>query len=427
MSRWTLLCVLCLIITSPGIVRALDASVAVEHEAEYTTNSGRTATNELEEWVNTPSLSVGAQHAGTAAELDLDSRYEHRFYQQNLFDDGDALTGSTNLVWHALPERLDFTVINTRTESTARAIAAFTEDNRQETMITQAGPTLRFRTRGRDELQFQYVYGDVHASETDTDSVRHTGIVRYIIQSSATRSFTIEAINNQVQFENPIAPDIDAWTGQVTWAQQSGATEISLTGGYTSMSRTLNRNDLDRPLVDLELTWDVRPNTQLGLSGAYEIRDQANSLTGGTGYTRPTDSDINEVFTNRRGEISLTQAFGRTDVTLFARYYDEDYEEALRDNESQGVGLRLARQLTPRTSFSLDAEFTNRDFSDQGDDQDEIRAGMGLVWQAGRRLTFTLGVRYEDRESDSIFRTYDELIGSISIYYRLLGAEPTGA
>ena len=162
------------------------------------------------------------------------------------------------------------------------------------------------------------------------------------------------------------------------------------------------------------------------LSGAYEIRDQANSLTGGTGYARPTNSDINEVFTNTRGEISLTQAIGRTDVTLFARYYDEDYEEALRDNESQGVGLRLARQLTPRTSFALDAEFANRDFSDQGDDQDEIRAGMGLVWQAGRRLTFTLGVGYEDRESDSIFRTYDELIGRISIYYRLLGAEPTG-
>jgi len=210
----------------------------------------------------------------------------------------------------------------------------------------------------------------------------------------------------------------------VIWAQTSSATELSLTAGYTTMSRTLDRDDVDSPVIDLSLTWDVGPNTELSLSGGLDIRDQSTTLTGGTGFGQSgsTNSDLNEVFTNTRGELALTQAFGRTNVTLFARYDDEDYEEALRDNENQSFGIRINRRLTPRVAFSLDGEFGNRDFSDEGDDQDEIRANLSINWEAGRRLTFALGVRYEDREGDSSFSNYEELIGSVSVYYRLLGA-----
>ena len=425
MSRPLIWLVVCATVACPGATYALDATLTVGHEVEHTDNSARTETNEVEEWSNTPSVSMTAEHSGTAAELNLDYRYEKRFYQEDLFDDEDAVTGSTNLVWHMLPERLDFTVVNTRTESTQRAIAANTEINRQVTTVTQAGPTLRFRTRGSDELQFQYLYGDVQAEETDTDSIRHTGIARYIIQSSASRSITIEAINNQVQYENPSAPDIDAWTGQMIWAQTSSATELSLTAGYTTMSRTLDRDDVDSPVIDLSLTWDVGPNTQLSLSGGLDIRDQSTTLTGGSagfGEANSTNSDINEVFINTRGALALTQIFGRTNVTLSVGYDDEDYEEALRDNESVTFGVGIGRQLTPRTSFSLDADFINREFSDEGEDLDEIRANMRVVWEAGRRLSFALGVRYEEREGDFGFNNYEELIGSISVFYRLLGA-----
>ena len=142
MHRSVLVVVLGLVVSAPGIVRALDASLTIEHEAEYTDNSARTETNEVEEWINTPAVGITARHAGTAAELDLNYRYEKRFYEKDLFEDEDALTGTTNLVWHALPERLDFTVVNTRTESTERAIATFTEDNRQETMVTPESPPM---------------------------------------------------------------------------------------------------------------------------------------------------------------------------------------------------------------------------------------------------------------------------------------------
>ena len=99
-----------------------------------------------------------------------------------------------------------------------------------------------------------------------------------------------------------------------------------------------------------------------------------------------------------------------------------DFNTGMWDNENQSFGIRINRRLTPRVAFSLDGEFGNRDFSDEGDDQDEIRANLSINWEAGRRLTFALGVRYEDREGDSSFSNYEELIGSVSVYYRLLGA-----
>ncbi len=172
------------LLTAP--VAAVEWNVTVDYAAEYTTNSARTTDNEIEEWIHRPGISVNAVHDGPNLELNGGYSFERRIYEEDLFDNENATTGSAELLWHALPERLDFVVRNSRTESARRSIDAVTQDNRQVVSTTEIGPTLRFRARGSDEFQLEYLYSDVNA-ETQTSSERHTGTARYIVAFSATR------------------------------------------------------------------------------------------------------------------------------------------------------------------------------------------------------------------------------------------------
>lgn len=143
----------------PITSEALDIGVTVDVESEFTTNTALTETNELEEWIHKPGINFSASHEAPNLTLEADYSFEHRFYQEDLFEDESATTGRADILWNAIPERLDFTVRNTRTETPIEAIDAATPSNRQETSNTEAGPTLRFHTRGDDEFQLEYLFG----------------------------------------------------------------------------------------------------------------------------------------------------------------------------------------------------------------------------------------------------------------------------
>lgn len=404
---------------------AVEWNLAINHTAEYTTNTARTSDNEIEEWIHQPGFSVGAVHEGPNLEFSGDYDFTRRIYEEDLFDDENITTGSAELLWHVVPERLDFVVRNSRTESARRSIEAITQDNRQVVSTTEFGPTLRFRTRGSDEFQLAYLYSDVNA-ETRTDSERHTGTARYIIALSATRSLTFEASNSQVEFDNPFAPDLDTWTGSATLSQTGSSSELSLTGGYSTVGRSMNRDDVDGLIFDLDFTWQAGANTAVGISGSQQLRDRSSELgtgTGDFGDSVAVNSDLNEVFTETLAEISLTRTIGRSQIGVRAFAAQEDYEDIPRDNDRTGVGLTFARDLTPLTTLRASIELGTREFDDENEEFDEVRGNVQLIWRVGRRLTFSVGAQYDDREADTLgTREYDEWIGSIGVSYTILGA-----
>ena len=404
---------------------AVEWDLAVNYTALHTTNTARTTDNEIDEWIHQPGISVGAEHDGPNLQLSGGYQFERRIYEEDLFDDDSVTTGSAELLWHVVPERFDFVVRNSRTESARRSIEAITQDNRQVVSTTEAGPTLRFRTRGNDEFQLSYLYTDVNA-ETQTSSKRHTGTARYIVAFSATRSLTFEASSSQVEFDNSAAPDLDIWIGSATLAQTGSNTELSLTGGYTSVSRSSGLDDVDGPIFDLDLTWQASPNTVLGISGSRRIDDRSSALRAGTsdfGDSVDANSDLNEVFTETMAEISLTRTFGRSRLGIRVFALQEDYEDVLRDNDRTGVGLTFGRDLTPLTTLSARIEVGTREFDDENEELDEVRGNVQLVWRAGRRLTVSIGVAYEEREADTLgTRDYDEWLARFGVSYALLGS-----
>jgi hypothetical protein len=403
---------------------ALDATATVDYSAEYTTNTARTETDEVEEWIHIPAFNVGLSQTGAQLELDAGYRLERRFHQEDLFDDESAATGDASVVWHALPERLDLIVTNTRTESTRRSLEASTEDNRQTVSYTSAGPVLRLRPRSNSELQLEYLYTDVSVEETDTDSERHGGTVRYIIDTSSTQSLTFAGGYQDVDYDNPIAPDLEVSTATMTLSRNTSALTLDLTGGYNRTERGLGRDTVDGPIFEAGVAWTVAPETVISLDASHQITDSSTNLTTGqvdfADEEVSEDTDLNEVFTETRGSISLARPVGNTDVEVTLTASEDDYEDALRDNERYSAGVSISRALTRRTDLSLSFDVGRRKYPDEGAEQDEYRGAFRISRSLTRRLSFSIGVRYDERDAEDAGRSYEEWTGLISLGYDLI-------
>ena len=401
--------------------QALEASVNVSHNAEYTTNSARTASDEIREWVHRPSVDAALRQEGAGLDLNAGYRFERRIYQDERFQDSNALTGQSSLLWRALPERLDFTIRNVRTESSERSLDPITEDNRQTISSTDVGPTLRFQPRRNHELQIEYLYTDVTANRTETDSQRHSGSLRYVMNVSSTRTVTLTGSNIQVEFDDALAADLDTTIASATLAQRGAHADYVFTAGYNRTERE-DRDDVDGPIFDLGVTWRATPLTIVTLQAAHRITDRSGELLdriGGLDDAIDEDTDLNEVFTQSRATVTVSRPLGNNQVSLVMLADREDYEDVLRDNERRSGTLNISRALNPLTTATASLGIGRREFTDEGRQQNEYRASLGLSRQLSPRFDLRIGASYDEWDADDPERSFKDWVGSVSLSYLL--------
>ena len=409
-------------LTITGTVQALEIVAAVQATAEHTSNTLRTEDDEISEWFYEPGADLSAQHDTANLELDAAYSYARRIFQKDYWEDYNSTTGSGNAVWHALPERLDFTVSNTRSESTQSAVDAFTPNNRQVISTTEAGATLSFQPRSGDDLQFEYMYTDISASSTQTDSTRNSGIGRYILGLSANRSVRLETTYSDIEYDGPF-PNAKYWLATIGYSQTGDQLDLDVYYGHNWYDRG-GRGDTDDPSYGIDLTWRSTATSTFVLNAAERITDQSSELTGDVGDD-PLGENTNTTAAFKETDASLdyTQLFGRTSMTIGVYYAEEQYADDIPlSNDGYGVRAGLTRNLTRNATLDLSADFSNRNYDDQNDEQDEIRANLAVTHRIGRALDLIWGFRYEDRSAD-ISQSYDEWAGYVRIYYRVWGAQ----
>ena len=409
------------LVSSPAA--AFRASVEVGHQADRSDNTARRATDETEEWIQTSSADLTLTHDGPRVRMNADYQYEYRARSEDVFQDDDAFTGISSLTWQALPGRLDFEASNTRTETTTTAAAANTPANRQVTSSTRVGPTLRFRVRDVDELQFQYLYTDSRSDVTDTDSDRNTVTANYVMNVGANDRLTFSALANKVDFENPGAPDLDARTGSVTWQHYGPSVDLEVMVGRTEIERELGRADVEDEIFDATVTWRITPTMSLSLNAAQDLRDNPSILETGAlefGSNLQIDSDLNEVFLNRRASIDWSMTFLNNDIRLGYTFDDEDYIDVLNDVERKIFNASFQRRLSPRLTLTLLGSVGEEDFQDVGVFFDRTTVEALLEYSPGRRLTVGVGASHDDRESSDPLLSYEENIYTIEFRYLLL-------
>jgi len=416
----------------PGTVAAVEVVAAVQQTSEYTSNTLRTETDEIGEWVHMPGVDFRAAQDSAALEMDIDYSYIRRFYTKDYWQDENRLIGTAAIDWHALPDRLDLFVNNSRTESTERARQATTQANRQVVSTTDAGGRLRFQPRSADELQLEYLFRDIHTTRTATDSQRHNGTARYLVGLSENRGLTLLGTYSDITYEGAF-PNAEYAIGTIGYAQATGPVDFELNVGYNWYDRE-DRGSTSDPTYNGSLSWQATSAVNLGITASHVITDQSSSLA--DGGTATENTNINAAFKETMGQLNYSHLLGANTLSVSGYWARQEYaEDVPLTNTRIGARANFSRSLTRTTNFELFADFSNRDYEDTGiidgefvprDDQDELRAGFRMDHRLGRSLSFNWGVRYEKREAVTT-RSYDEWLGRLQIYWTFLGASRAGS
>ena len=329
-------------------VAAIDVEAAAQYTAEYTTNTLRTETDEIGEWVHRPGADISVGEDTASLEMDVDYSYFRRIYTEDIWTDEDVLTGLAAINWHAVPDRLDLFVNNTRTESTVRALQTATQDNRQTVSITDAGGRLRLQPRSADEFQIEYLFRDRQTTETATDSQRHNGTLRYLMGLTENRTLIGTGTYSDIEYEGPF-PDAEYAIATLGYLQESGPVELEIHVGYNWYDRA-GRGSTSDPTYSGSLTWEATPTATLSLTGSRMITDAGTGLS--SGGSAAENSGINAAFEETTGDISYVQLLGANTITLTGYWTRQEYaEDVPLTNTLVGGRFDFARDINPTTTL----------------------------------------------------------------------------
>jgi len=295
--------------------------MAADAGAEYTSNTLLSEDDEIGEWIFTPGASISVEQDTAALEMGVDYSYVRRMYTKDYWADDNRLVGSAQVDWHALPERLDLFVYNTRTESTQQAQSPETPSNRQTVSTTDAGGRLLFQPRAADELQFEYLFRDINTSETSTGSTRNDGTARYIFALSANRALILQGTYSDIKYDGPF-PDADYQVATIGYRQTAGDLTLDLNAGYNWYDRQ-GRGSTSNPSYDGTLAWHPTSAGTLTLSGSKRITDQGSALASGDSATENTD--VNAAFEQTEADIGYVHVLGPNRFGLDGYYSYEEY------------------------------------------------------------------------------------------------------
>ncbi len=400
---------------------AIDIEAAAQYTAEYTTNTLRTETDEIGEWIHRPGVDFSAQEDTATLELDADYSYIRRIYTKDFWQDENRLIGGANIRWQPVESRVDMILRHNRVEATRRALQTSTQDNRQIINTTEAGSTLRFQPRAADELQLEYTFTDIRTDITRTDSQRHTGTGRYIVGLSTNRALTVLSSYSDIEFDTEFFSQARYALVSATYEQRHDTLELRLGIGHNWVERE-GRGWTDDPTYDIALTWRPRAGTTITGSASQRITDRSQNLQQRRTSGIDEDfTDINAFFKETLGDLNITQDLGRTNQLSAGIFYARQKfaEDLPRTNTRRGIRVGFSREMTPTSSLSFNVQVFDREFEDR-DDQEDLRARLNFRHRVGRSIGVNWGVRYETRTG--LTQSFDDWIASAQVYYTFWGA-----
>lgn len=421
-SLW-LICALALL---PGFGWAVETTLEVGYRLSHSDNSNRSSVDPISEWIQEPNATVTVNQEGPNISANGAYRFARRFYEENSRDEEPAHAGNANLTWHALPNRLDFIAENTTTLNTINSDRASSPENQQLTNTFSAGPTLLWRGfRPGDETRLNYRYVRTIYDRTNTDSVRQSTSIDYIVPLSQSRSLTTTLQYEDIDFDNDLSPDYEFVSGMLRYTASGDDLDINVSAGYKYIERADDFDDLEGFITDSSLTWKLSALSSLSFTYRRDADDRSTQTRRGIpefGEEFRDSTDLNELFVYNEFTTTYSRRFGRTNFSLSGFYRDRDYEEDIEsDEESWGGAFMVSRELTRSISARLRAAANRIDFVDENREDDIYRYDFELNWNAARRLRVALGTTYEDRESDNLGADYDEFVYYIGLYYMVLG------
>lgn len=402
----------------------------VELGVEWNDNVQLSQDDPIEETIVRPSLGFTLSQEGAVVQAQVAGLVEHRSYLDDTFGSEwlAEVEGSVNFV--VVPERLHFTVQNRLSVLPITQAAPDAPDNRQQSNVFSAGPTLFFRMSPTLNGQAELRWIDTYAEETaGFDSERIGAALRLFKDIGPTRTLSANLQGQDVDLDdNSIGPDYQRLDAFARYTQQLNRFDLELDLGYSWYQPDVG-SDRTSPLVRGLVGWRASERSRFDLVAARRFSDTAEALLGQVGGvgTVPTvpplviiGGETVDSATYEETSVEFGYAYNgvRGDFGIRPYWRELDYIDDIGpDQTGRGVLATASWLLRPTWTLTGDARYERLDF-DLTDVETTTR--LGSIWL---RKSFTphwsgrIGYSRYERDSDEAGQSADQNIVYLAVTY----------
>jgi hypothetical protein len=409
-------------------VSALELNAGASLSARQSNNTFRSDSNETDNLSIEPGITMNGQHEGPNLQAALDYQFERRFHSESANNERSFLQGGANINWQALPERLEFNVNQTSTESTRNTTQRGAPNDQGVSHNLSAGPTLYFRVRESDQLRFTYLYEERSSNLSENDSTSDVVSGSYAYQVSESTSITAEHRQEEISFSSILANDLDATHQTLSYAYRTDSMSFELTGGYSEFERD-GAETVDGGTG--ELNWQKQFGTfNATLFATHNISNQTSRLFQNLGgldrdeFDLFINTNIAEVFTETGYGMSATQEVGATQFRLSTSAYRYEFEDLTADTEEYQISIGATRRVKPNIDLDIAVRYRYSETDDLPEtpisparvgEEGKTYSFIGaLTWAISSNFNFSAGAEYRTRSDD-----FDETVTFATVTYAL--------
>ncbi|MBR9804976.1 hypothetical protein GYB62_00465 [bacterium] len=187
----------------------------------------------------------------------LDYRLDYSDYRRETIEDGESIEGRAELVWHMLPERLNWSVSNVSDDLIRDTRGADTRSNRELRNIFSTGPSLYFAPSRVDDVQIDAEFTRSNFEESTTqDSERLAGQAIWSHRTPYRIRTQLGYRYDEVDYLDSPVQNITGQTVFVGIERPIARGEYMIRLGYNQFDVS-NRDDVEGTLAEFNLLYSL--------------------------------------------------------------------------------------------------------------------------------------------------------------------------
>lgn len=393
--------------TALAVDLAYEASLAAGHSD----NIRRTATQEQEEDIAAAGLNFSLDHVSSRVKARALGDLAYHEYLDDTYDSDLMGNVAADARFAFVQDRFEWVVADNFGQVLSDPFLPQTPENQEDINYFTTGPDLSLALGAQNRLRFAARYSNVTYEDSPFDSDAVSGELAFVRQLSAASSISLNARQEQVEFDEALLnADYDQSEVFVRYQVSGARTHLAADVGYTELDQDAVPGTEDGLLLRLDASRRLSGASVVTFSAGHEFSNSgsafaATQISGSIGLNAAPGRQTAQPFTYEYVNIGWNFSRNRTGFGVSLGYADQSYEDSpALDQTFSTIGAHFSRQLSTRTALTLDAYYSEGDFR-QGADYDELNGALSFEWRLSRNISASMMYDYYDRSSD--LATYD--------------------
>jgi hypothetical protein len=402
-------------------VWALDLGFDVSVGVDHTDNSLKVSENKVSDIEYYGQAELEIDHDGQAFSADIDYSAETISFERNTQDDGTIVTGDAVLVYKQIPQRLSWTVENSRRSVVRDRELTDILSNREERSISKISPAMILRVSPLDSIRTVLSYTNIDYEESVEQESERTGAqIGWLRNLSKVDTMYLNVNYEDVELD---VYSYDYYLATLGYQVVLSRFNYEFVVGYNESQR--DKGNASDSYFSLAAEYDDGSGSIFSLRGVQELtdtsrRDNNDSVDGFSDFNGGNSVEV-DLFTRTNVELEYVNSklCGLCTFHTLLIYEEEDYKDLNNDVEEYVARVTLSYELT--RLWSLRGSATYRDASFKNDNlienYDISIAALNLYQQISRQFELVYEIAHEERVSQDSDAQYKELRGGIRFNY----------